>query len=100
MTTHATSRPELEEERQTLIMMGAMNKRKLKEIEDTILLTLSVSEGNILEDEEANKILESSKIMSDEIARKQQVLRYLFLLKVNVVVCSKTAYNINQLHGN
>ncbi|ESO02212.1 hypothetical protein HELRODRAFT_65497 [Helobdella robusta] len=66
-------RPELEDERQALILMSANNKKKLKEIEDTILLTLSEGEGNILEDEDANEILESSKIMATEIAKKQMV---------------------------
>ena len=66
-------RPELEEERQALIVTSANNKRQLKEIEDKILHTLSSSEGNILEDESAIKILDSSKILSDEIAKKQKV---------------------------
>lgn len=65
-------RPELEEERQTLIVTSANNKRQLKEIEDKILHTLSTSEGNILENETAIQILDSSKILSDEIAKKQK----------------------------
>ena len=65
-------RPELEEERQTLIVASANNKRQLKEIEDKILYTLSASEGNILENETAIQILDSSKILSDEIAKKQK----------------------------
>lgn len=67
------SRPELEDERQALIVTSANNKRQLKEIEDKILYTLSSSEGNILEDETAIQILDSSKILSDEIAKKQRV---------------------------
>lgn len=67
-------RPELEEERQALIVQGAANKKALKEIEDKILFTLSASEGNILEDESAIKVLDSSKILSDEISKKQKVL--------------------------
>ena len=54
-------------------MTSANNKKQLKEIEDKILHTLSSSEGNILEDETAIKILDSSKILSDEIAKKQTV---------------------------
>ncbi len=65
--------PELEEERQALIVTSANNKRTLKEIEDKILHTLSSSEGNILEDESAIKILDSSKVLSDDIAKKQKV---------------------------
>lgn len=67
------SRPELEEERNALILQSAANKRQLKETEDKILETLSSSEGNILEDETGIKILDSAKIMSDEIAKKQEV---------------------------
>lgn len=66
-------RPELEEERQALIVQSAANKKALKEIEDKILHTLSASEGNILEDESAIKVLDSSKILSDEISKKQKV---------------------------
>lgn len=66
-------RPELEEERNALILQSAANKRQLKEIEDKILETLQSSKGNILEDESAIEILDSAKIMSNEISKKQQV---------------------------
>lgn len=56
------NRPDLEEERQALIVQSAANKKQLKEIEDKILETLSSSEGNILEDESAIQILDSSKV--------------------------------------
>ncbi|XP_063405511.1 dynein axonemal heavy chain 12-like isoform X3 [Mytilus trossulus] len=69
----AKERPELEEERQALIVQSAANKKQLKEIEDKILHTLSASEGNILEDETAIQILDSSKILSDEISKKQKI---------------------------
>ena len=69
-------RPELEEERSALILQSATNKKQLKEIEDKILETLSSSEGNILEDETAIQILDSSKVLSNEISKKQKV-RYL-----------------------
>ncbi|XP_038127258.1 dynein heavy chain 12, axonemal [Cyprinodon tularosa] len=69
----AKERPELEEERNTLILQSADNKRQLKEIEDKILETLQSSEGNILEDESAIQILDSAKIMSTEITEKQQI---------------------------
>ena len=45
--------------------------RQLKEIEDKILEVLSSSQGNILEDETAIKILSSSKVLSNEISEKQ-----------------------------
>ncbi|KAF4078180.1 hypothetical protein AMELA_G00196410 [Ameiurus melas] len=69
----AKERPELEEERNALILQSAANKKQLKEIEDKILETLQSSEGNILEDETAIQILDSAKIMSNEISKKQQI---------------------------
>ncbi|CAG9584340.1 unnamed protein product [Danaus chrysippus] len=66
----AQDRPELELKKNQLIVEGANNKRTLKEIEDKILEVLS-SAGNILEDESANQILSSSKILSIEIEAKQ-----------------------------
>ncbi|GCB68504.1 hypothetical protein scyTo_0000891 [Scyliorhinus torazame] len=69
----AKERPELEEERNALILQSASNKKQLKEIEDKILETLEGSEGNILEDESAIKILDSAKIVSNEISKKQQI---------------------------
>lgn len=65
--------PELEEQRNALILQSADNKRQLKETEDKILETLQSSEGNILEDESAIQILDSAKVMSIEITNKQQV---------------------------
>uniref|UniRef100_A0A672IDR6 Dynein heavy chain ATP-binding dynein motor region domain-containing protein n=1 Tax=Salarias fasciatus TaxID=181472 RepID=A0A672IDR6_SALFA len=69
----ARERPDLEEEKQALILQGAENKRQLKEIEDKILEVLSSSEGNILEDETAVKILSCSKVLANEITEKQAV---------------------------
>ncbi|XP_055985527.1 dynein axonemal heavy chain 12 [Sorex fumeus] len=69
----AKERPELEEERNALILQSAANKKQLKDIEKRILETLSSSEGNILEDESAIKVLDSAKIMSNEITKKQQI---------------------------
>lgn len=66
-------RPELEEERNALILQSAANKKHLKEIEKKILETLHSSEGNILEDETAIEVLDSAKIMANEITKKQQV---------------------------
>lgn len=58
----AKERPQLEEKKNQLIVEGANNKRQLKDIEDKILQVLSMSEGNILEDETAIQILSSSKV--------------------------------------
>lgn len=69
----AKDRPDLEEKKNKLIVESAANKKTLKEIEDKILEILSTSEGNILEDETAIKVLSSSKILSEEIQAKQEV---------------------------
>lgn len=74
----------MEEERNALILQSASNKKVLKEIEDKILETLS-SEGNILEDESAIQVLDSAKIMSNEISKKQQVWTTLEELSQNVL---------------
>lgn len=66
-------RPELEEERNALILQSAANNKQLKDIENKILETLQSSEGNILEDESAIMILDSAKVMSNEITKKQMV---------------------------
>ena len=69
----AKEKPELEEKKNQLILESAANKKQLKEIEDKILEVLSTSQGNILEDETAIKILSSSKTLSEEISAKQEI---------------------------
>ncbi|TKC36104.1 hypothetical protein EI555_007493 [Monodon monoceros] len=69
----AKEKPELEEKKNKLIVESAKNKKQLKETEDEILEVLSLSEGNILEDETAIKILSSSKLLSEEISEKQEI---------------------------
>ncbi|XP_018046945.1 PREDICTED: dynein heavy chain 3, axonemal [Atta colombica] len=65
--------PTLEEKKNQLIVEGANNKRILKEIEDKILEVLTKSEGNILEDETAIRILSTSKMLSEDIEAKQEI---------------------------
>ena len=69
----AKERPDLEDARQSLLIQSADNKKQLKEIEDKILETLSSSKGNILEDESAVQILDSSKVLANDIQKKQLV---------------------------
>lgn len=68
----AKERPDLREEREQLIIQGASNKKALKNVEDDILRTLAVSGDTILDDEEAIEILDSSKVLSTDIQRKQE----------------------------
>ena len=71
----AQERPDLEEEKNKLVVQNAENSAKLQEVEDQILRVLSSSEGNILEDGEAVAILQESKRVSDDIGEKQKVAK-------------------------
>lgn len=68
-------RPDLEEQRNALIVQSAENNRLLQDIEDRILYIMSNSSGNILEDETAISTLNDSKRLSDEIKNKQEIAR-------------------------
>ena len=70
--TVALERPDLQQQKEELVLEGAANTRKLSEIEDKILEILS-AEGNILEDEEGIQIMSSSKVVANEIEAKQAV---------------------------
>ncbi|XP_047480637.1 dynein axonemal heavy chain 7-like [Penaeus chinensis] len=65
-------RPELEDERQKLVLTTSSHQRALQDTEERILHTLSSAQGNILESEEAINILQETKQMSDDIKRKQE----------------------------
>ncbi|XP_067861511.1 dynein axonemal heavy chain 3-like [Heptranchias perlo] len=69
----AKEKPELEEKKKVLYLERAQNRKLLKETEDQILEVLSMSQGNILEDERAIHILSSSKQLSQEIREKQEI---------------------------
>ncbi|KAG9490480.1 hypothetical protein GDO78_006034 [Eleutherodactylus coqui] len=69
----AEEKPDLEERKNLLYLEGARTRKQLKEIEDQILEVLSLSQGNILEDERAIDILSSSKKLSQEIQEKQEI---------------------------
>lgn len=68
----ARERPELEEQKNELVLQSAENKRRLKQIEDEILQVLSESEGNILDDERAINIITDAKNLGNEITQKQE----------------------------
>jgi len=65
-------RPDLEAEKERLIIEGASNKQQLVEIEDKILEVLSGNK-NILTDETAINILTASKETSNSIKEKQAI---------------------------
>ena len=68
----ALERQDLQEQKEQLVLEGASNQRKLKEIEDKILEILS-GEGNILEDQTGIQVLSSSKVVANEIEEKQAI---------------------------
>lgn len=68
----AKERPDLQEKREKLIIQGAANRAALKQVEDDILRTLQESKGDILEDESAIEVLDSSKLLAIDIMKKQE----------------------------
>ena len=63
----AEERPDLEEEKNQLIVSNAKMKQELKEIEDKILEKLSNSEGSPVDDVDLIDTLAKSKVKSEEI---------------------------------
>ncbi|XP_048510723.1 dynein axonemal heavy chain 7 isoform X3 [Athalia rosae] len=71
----AKERADLQKKREYLIVESAANKKALQQVEENILRTLSSSGANILEDEEAIEILDSSKLLSVDIMKKQRAAK-------------------------
>ena len=67
-TVVAEERPDLEEAKNALIISNAKMKQELKEIEDQILYRLSNAEGNPVDDVDLIKVLQASKVKSQEIS--------------------------------
>ena len=63
-------RPDLEEQRETLIQEMSENKSMLKNLEDTLLRELATSTGLILDNEDLISTLERTKKAAREIANK------------------------------
>ena len=68
--TVETELPDLEKQRQQLVIDNAGFKKQISEIENKILRMLSEAGGDILEDEELINTLSASKVTSTEINRK------------------------------
>nr|XP_024216642.1 dynein heavy chain 7, axonemal-like [Halyomorpha halys] len=64
-------RPEMQLKRKNLMKESAKNKQDLHGVEDSILQTLSSVRGNILEDENAVNILDSSKTVADQLKKRE-----------------------------
>ncbi|KAF0700736.1 Aste57867_8791 [Aphanomyces stellatus] len=80
----AQERPDLEEQKNKLIVQGAKNKALLKDIEDKTLHILSSSEGNILEDETAINTMNQGKQVADQI-KSEQVIAEATELEIDTV---------------
>ncbi|XP_023668206.2 dynein axonemal heavy chain 6 [Paramormyrops kingsleyae] len=65
-------RPDLEEQRNELIVRINADRNQLKDIEDRILRLLFTSEGNILDNEELVQTLQESKVTSEAIKTRLQ----------------------------
>src|SRR5690606_24837176 len=63
-------RPELEEQKNSIVISIADSKKKLAELEDEILLLLKESKGSLLDDEQLIKTLQKSKNTSEMINKQ------------------------------
>lgn len=63
-------RPDLEEEKNMLVISQAEMKKEVKDIEDKILVLLATSKGKPLDDETLIDVLAESKKTSEQIKKK------------------------------
>ncbi|KAJ3091962.1 Dynein heavy chain 2, axonemal [Quaeritorhiza haematococci] len=63
-------KPELEEQKNTLVMNVAAAKKRLLELEDEILQLLSTAQGSLLDDEKLVNALQSSKSIAEEVTQQ------------------------------
>ncbi|KAI8923518.1 dynein heavy chain and region D6 of dynein motor-domain-containing protein [Entophlyctis helioformis] len=63
-------KPELEEQKNTLVSSVAAAKKKLIELEDEILHLLSTAQGSLLDDEKLVNTLQSSKSIAEEVTQQ------------------------------
>ncbi|KAK1153304.1 dynein heavy chain 2, axonemal [Acipenser oxyrinchus oxyrinchus] len=66
-------RPELEEQKDTLVINIASGKNKLQELEDEILRLLNEATGSLLDDVQLVNTLQTSKMTATEVAEQLQV---------------------------
>ncbi|XP_062904770.1 dynein axonemal heavy chain 2 [Mobula hypostoma] len=63
-------RPELEEQKDSLVINIAAGKKKLKELEDEILRLLNEATGSLLDDVQLVNTLQTSKVTATEVAEQ------------------------------
>ncbi|KAL8578353.1 Dynein heavy chain 2, axonemal [Nucella lapillus] len=66
-------RPELEEQKDSLVRSIAAGKKKLNECEDEILRLLNETKGSLLDDEQLVNTLQMSKTTSQEVSEQLQI---------------------------
>ncbi|KAM6163721.1 dynein axonemal heavy chain 2 [Rhynchocyon petersi] len=66
-------RPELEEQKDTLVINIAAGKRKLKELEDEILRLLNEATGSLLDDVQLVNTLQTSKLTATEVTEQLEI---------------------------
>ncbi|XP_042213444.1 dynein axonemal heavy chain 3-like [Homarus americanus] len=71
----AHERPQLEERKNRLLVESAHNRRALQKTQEKILEVLSTAGQNLLEDEKAIDIMSSSRVLSQEISAKEEVVQ-------------------------
>ncbi|XP_063786889.1 dynein axonemal heavy chain 2 [Pseudophryne corroboree] len=63
-------RPELEEQKQSLVLNIAAGKRKLQDLEDEILRLLNEATGSLLDDVQLVNTLQTSKVTASEVSEQ------------------------------
>ncbi|CAL7939586.1 unnamed protein product [Xylocopa violacea] len=79
-----TERPDIEEQRESLIAETSENKNLLQQLEDSLLREIATNQGNMLDNIELIETLENTKSSANEVMRK------LYLAEV-------TAADVNKL---
>lgn len=81
---------ELEEDRERLIQETSINKRLLKDLEDTLLRELATSTGNMLDNAELVQTLEETKTKASEVGgegrRERESVREWWLVCIIVLL--------------
>lgn len=73
--TVRTERPDLEDMRENLITESSANKNLLKELEDSLLLMLTTTTGNMLDNSDLVDTLEHTKTKAAEVIEKLELAK-------------------------